>query len=365
MNSIGRHLQVTVFGESHNHKIGIVIDGLPAGLSLDFDLIKQELSKRRPKGDVSTPRVENDEFEVISGYYQNHTTGGPVVFLVYNSNTKSEDYEATTFIPRPGHADYPAYVKYQGFHDRRGGGMFSGRLTVVLVIAGAIAKQILNQKGIQIASHLKRIGQAEDRPFNPLGEPLEHLKVLQLMDFPVNDLASEETMKAQIRFHKEQNDSVGGSIESMIQGVMPGIGEPLFRSVESTFSQYLFSIPAIKGVSFGDGFDFQMQSGSQSSDGYILEEGIIKTIGNHNGGILGGITTGMPIRIQTVFKPTSSIGIVQPSVDLLRHEAIALEVKGRHDPAIVHRGIHVVNAVLYLALMDLLMDTYPKSWFLP
>lgn len=364
MNHIGKNIRCTVFGESHNHLIGVVIDGLPAGIQLNFDHINHELQKRRPKEDISTPRIETDPFEIVSGYFNHYTTGSALTILVKNLNTKSEDYLATDFIPRPGHADYPAYIKYNGYHDRRGGGMFSGRLTVLLVIVGAIIKDLLTPKGIIIASHIRQIGSTRDRLFAPLGEEIRTLEQLNHSDFPVLDATIKETMKEEIRNAKLANDSIGGSIETLIQGVDPGIGEPLFRSVESTFSQYLFSIPAIKGVSFGDGFDFQSQRGSFSTDGYTFENNEVKTIANHNGGVLGGITTGMPIRIQTVFKPTSSIGFTQQSVNLKTNQPIELALQGRHDPSIVHRGIHVVNAVCYIALLDLLLDVFPKSWLL-
>lgn len=362
MNTIGKNIQVTVFGESHGQTIGVVIDGLEAGIALDIDAIRYELLKRRPKSKVSTPRVEMDEFAIVSGYSGGVLTGAALTILVPNANTASSDYDQTAFIPRPGHADYPAYVKYNGFHDKRGGGIFSGRMTVLLVIAGAIAKQILERKGIIIASHIDRIGSVVDSTFHPLGEEITLLKRLQTMDFPVIESSKETAMKQVILEALERNDSVGGSIESMIQGVQAGIGEPLYRSIESTLAQYLFSIPAIKGVSFGDGFEFAKQTGTQSSDGYIQKDGHIQTIANHNGGILGGISTSMPIIVHTVFKPTSSIASPQVSVDLLTNQGVQLEIKGRHDPAIVNRGIHVVNAVLYLGMLDLYLDTYPRSW---
>jgi chorismate synthase len=362
MNTFGTQVPITIFGESHGSTIGIVIAGLEAGISLDLDLIRFELSKRRPKSTLSTPRVETDEFTIVSGVLGSVTTGAALTILVPNTNTRSEDYQATAFIPRPGHADYPAYVKYHGFHDKRGGGIFSGRITVLLTIAGAIAKQILNAKGIVVASHILSIHGVNDQALPTVHCPVDVLKHLETLDFPVLDPAAGERMKAEILAAKNNHDSVGGIVETVVVGVPAGVGEPFFNSVESHLSHLLFSIPALKGVAFGDGFDFALQTGIESSDGYHIEAGKVSTIANHNGGVLGGISTGMPLCIRTVFKPTSSIASPQSSIRLDDQTNTTLAVEGRHDPAIINRAVHVVNSVVYLGLFDLLVSAHSKAW---
>jgi chorismate synthase len=365
MNTIGRNLRLSVFGESHGKIIGAVLDGLASGIRLDMEAIRFALWKRRPKSALSTPRVETDEFEFVSGLKDGFTTGAALTVLVYNANTKSSDYDNTTFIPRPGHADYPADVKYGGYQDKRGGGIFSGRITVLLTIAGAIAKQILNAKGIVAGSRILEIHGVFDVPLDPLGIDSAQIKRWEALDFPVEDVVRAEAMKASIESARDQKDSVGGIVETYACGLPPGIGEPLFRSVESALSELLFSIPAVKGVAFGDGFDFAKLHGSEASDGYRLTDGRVETIANHNGGILGGLTTGMPLRVRTVFKPTSSIGLPQASVRLDTMENTVLEVQGRHDPAIIHRAVHVVNAAVYFGLLDLILDEQAREWMRP
>lgn len=365
MNTIGRNLRLTVFGESHGKVIGAVLDGLASGIRLDLDAIRFELWKRRPKSALSTPRVETDEFEFVSGLKDGTTTGAALTVLVYNANTKSADYEKTALIPRPGHADYPAGVKYEGFQDKRGGGIFSGRITVLLSIAGAIAKQILNAKHIVVGSRILEIHGVTDVSLSPVAIDASTLKRWETMDFPVENEACAEAMKAQIETARDGKDSVGGIVETFACGLAPGVGEPLFRSIESALSELLFSIPAVKGVAFGDGFDFAKLKGSEASDGYRFVENRIETIANHNGGILGGLTTGMPLRVRTVFKPTSSIGLPQASVRLDTKENTSLEVEGRHDPAIINRAVHVVNAAVYFGLLDLILDDQENEWMRP
>jgi len=365
MNTIGRQLRFTVFGESHGKTIGAVLDGIAPGICLDLEAIRFELWKRRPKSNLSTPRVETDEFEFVAGVKDGVTTGAAIAFLVHNANVRSEDYDKTAFIPRPGHADYPAFVKYSGHHDKRGGGIFSGRITVLLTIAGAIAKQILNAKGIFVGSRIATIHGVDDVPLDPTSIDSSHLKRWDAMDFPVENERCGEAMKHKIETARDQHDSVGGIVETFAAGIPAGVGEPLYRSVESALSELLFSIPAVKGVAFGDGFDFAKQTGLESSDGYRLKDGRVETTANHNGGILGGITTGMPLRIRTVFKPTSSIGLPQASVRLDVMEETVLEVHGRHDPAIIHRAVHVVNAAVCFGLLDLILEDQAKAWMRP
>jgi chorismate synthase len=365
MNTIGTQLRLTVFGESHGKTIGAVLDGIASGIALDLELIRFELWKRRPKSTLSTPRVETDEFEFVAGLQDGVTTGAAIAFLVHNANFRSEDYDKTAFIPRPGHADYPAFVKYLGHHDKRGGGIFSGRITVLLTIAGAIAKQILNAKGIFVGSRIASIHGVKDVPLDPLTIGAADLKRWDAMDFPVEDERLGEAMKQEIETARKEQNSVGGIVETFACGIPAGIGEPLYHSVESALSELLFSIPAVKGVAFGDGFDFAERTGLEASDGYRLSDGHIETTANHNGGILGGITTGMPLRIRTVFKPTSSIGLPQPSVRLDVPEDTILEIHGRHDPAIIHRAIHVVNAAVCFGLLDLILEEQAKAWMRP
>jgi len=355
MNTFGNNLKITVFGESHGDQIGIVIDGLEAGLELNHELIDYELTKRRPKSVYSTSRQENDQYQIISGLYEGKTTGAPLTFLIPNNNKISTDYQNLFEVPRPSHADYPAYIKFKGFNDPRGGGMFSGRVTVAMMIVGAISKQILNQKGIEVASHILKIHHLYDQSYqkNNLDSSLVH--DLQKMDFPLIDTSVEEQMRQIILDAKNNEDSVGGIVETVIMNLPVGLGNPLFNSVESYFSSLLFSVPAIKGLEFGDGFDLTNHFGSEVNDQYQVSDSKVVSITNHNGGILGGITTGMPVVFRTAIKPTPSIGKAQSSVNLKTKEQVTLEIKGRHDPAIVNRIVHVINAVTYYGVLDLLL----------
>ena len=365
MNTIGSIIRLTFFGESHGDALGITIDNLPAGIPIDFTMLDAELAKRRPKGLYSTARTEPDLYQILSGFYNGFTTGAALTILIPNQNRQSGDYDDLTDKPRPSHADYPAYVKYHGFNDPRGGGMFSGRLTALFILAGAIAKQLLNAKGIQVASHIKRIFTAVDASFDPNHVSLELVKQLQTLDFPVIDASIEEPMKAAILSAKVEQDSLGGIVETAVIGLPAGIGEPLFLSIESQLSQLLFSVPAIKGVEFGDGFSYAMQKGSESSDGYRFENDALTTTANHNGGILGGISNGRPVILRSVVKPTASIGLSQQTVNLKTGENTTIEVKGRHDPAIVHRIVHVINAVVYFGILDLCLVGHSTDWIRP
>jgi len=362
MNTFGQTLKITLFGESHGETLGIVMDGIKPGLQIDYTNLDEQLTKRRPKSLYSTSRSEPDTYEVVSGVYQGYTTGAPITFLIRNQNTISKDYDSLKNTPRPSHADYPASVKFNGFNDPRGGGIFSGRLTALLMIAGAISKQILNQKGIFIGSHISSIQQVKDTSFDMAKIEQETIELLEKMDFPLLNPSVESKMKAVILQAKENENSVGGIIESGIIGLPAGIGEPIAHSLESALSSLLFGIPSIKGVEFGSGFDITTKTGKEANDEYIVENGEIKTKTNHNGGILGGITTGMPVVLRVAVKPTPSIGLPQSSVNLETNENVSLEIKGRHDPAIVNRVVHVVNAVLYFGILDYILTATSKDW---
>ncbi len=352
-NTFGQSLCVTLFGESHGSEIGVVLDGLRPGIVVDEARIRHQLALRRPYGRISTARVEADEFRIISGVFEGKTTGTPLCILIPNTNAKSEDYEKGLF--RPGHADYTAECKYHGFQDHRGGGHFSGRLTAPLVAAGAIVASALAQKGIAIGTHIHTLAQVKDRPFQDLNEDIETLKDRL---FPVLNEDTATQMQSVIEAAAKDGDSVGGILETAVTGLSAGVGEPWFDTVEGVLSHALFSIPAIKGVEFGAGFGFASMRGSEANDPFSVEGGQIKTVTNHNGGINGGITNGMPVLFRCAVKPTPSIFLRQTSVDVKNMHEETLELKGRHDPAIIHRARAVVDAVTALVLYDLLAQRF-------
>ncbi|WDV44334.1 chorismate synthase [Clostridiaceae bacterium M8S5] len=358
MSSIwGENIKISIFGESHGKAIGVVIDGLPSGIELDIEHIKKEMMRRAPgRNNVSTPRKEGDNFDILSGYFNSKTTGTPLTSVIFNTSQKSRDYEATKSILRPSHADYTGYARYAGFNDYRGGGHFSGRLTAPLVFAGAIAKQILQKKNILIASHIKSIGVIEEESFNPVNIDSSIIKGLSDKEFSVLDDDKGREMIEYIVRVKEQEDSVGGVIEGVILNVPVGIGTPIFGAVESKLAQLLFSIPAVKGVEFGMGFDMTKSIGSLMNDELYICDGDIKSYSNNNGGIIGGITSGMPIIFRVAIKPTPSIGKKQRTVDISKCVNTELSTKGRHDPCIVPRAVPVVEAAAALVLLDLMME---------
>ena len=361
----GENINLSIFGESHGKGIGVIIGGLSAGVELDIDLINKEMSRRAPgKNQFSTSRKECDKFEIISGYFNNRTTGSPLCVVINNTSQRSKDYEAMKDIIRPGHADYTGKIKYLGFNDYRGGGHFSGRLTAPLVFAGAIARQLLEKRSIIIGSHILHIGKIHDDFFDYVKINDDMFRKLKLRDFPVIDIEKGEEMREQILAVKEEKDSLGGIVETAVLNLPPGVGAPFFDSVESKIAHLLFSIPAVKGVEFGAGFSLASMKGSEANDPFVIQNDEVKTETNNNGGILGGITNGMPLIFRTAFKPTPSIGRLQKTVDVAKKTNIDLEIEGRHDPCIVPRAVPVVEAAAMLALLDLLMEKEGKAWMI-
>ena len=351
----GSKIKISIFGESHGNAIGINIDGLPSGLELNLEDIAYEMRRRAPgKSPLSTARSEEDIPEILSGYFNGKTTGTPLCAIIRNTNTRSKDYSLLKDVMRPGHADYSGNIRYNGFNDYRGGGHFSGRITAPLVFAGAICKQILKEKGIVVAAHVKSIKDIKDKSFLDSDIDLNFVEALKTFELPLIDKSIEENMRKEILEAKEDMDSVGGTIECGVFGINPGVGDPFFDSVESTLAHLLFSVPAVKGVEFGRGFELTNMRGSQANDEIYYEDGKVKTRTNNNGGILGGITNGMPIIFTTAIKPTSSIGKEQKTVNINTKENTILKVEGRHDPCIVQRAIPVIEAVTAIGILELL-----------
>ncbi len=356
-NTLGTSVSVTLFGESHGAKIGAVLDGLAPGIPVDEGLIAAQLKKRRPAGAISTARREQDAFEIVSGVFEGKTTGTPLAILIPNEDVRSGDY--TRGALRPGHADYTAHVKYHGFEDYRGGGHFSGRITAALTAAGAVAVGALRGKGIEIGTHIFRCAGIQDALFT---DPAAQIPALNGMAFAVLDSAKGDAMRAAIEAAARAGDSVGGVLETAVTGLPAGVGEPWFDTLESMLAHALFAIPAVKGVEFGDGFALADMKGSEANDAFALRDGRIVTKTNHNGGINGGISNGMPVYFRCAVKPTPSIALPQDSVDAegTREETLAL--KGRHDPAIVHRARVVADSVTALVLCDALALRYGTDW---
>ena len=363
MNTFGKTIGLTIFGESHGLSIGAVLDGLPSGEAIDWDAVRTEMARREPgKNPMSTARAEKDAFEVQSGFFNGYTTGTPLCAIIRNSDQHSRDYDQLRHLMRPGHADYSGKIRYGGFNDYRGGGHFSGRLTAPLVFAGAVASQILARHGITVGSHILRLAGIADKPFNAVGETAETLQALKKETLPVLDKAQAGPMEAKILAAKNDLDSVGGVIECMITGLPAGIGDPFFDSVESQLSHMMFSVPAVKGIEFGDGFALADLRGSQANDDFYYDGDVVKTRTNHNGGINGGITNGMPIIFRLVVKPTASISQKQETIDTDTKENCDLVIKGRHDPCIVQRAIPVVEAAAAWAILDVCLSEKGRCW---
>ena len=361
MSSIfGKNIKISLFGESHGSVIGVTINGLKAGLKLDIPYIEKEIQKRKSIASISTPRVEKDEIEIVSGFFNGYTTGTPLTVIVRNENTKSKDYQPELL--RPSHADYSAYLKYNGYQDYRGGGHFSGRITLGIVIAGAICKQILENKGVLIGSHLKQVYNIKDFDFSDDEKQLkEEIIKMNQTDFALINENLKEDIISCIEEAKLNKDSVGGIIETAVLNLEGGIGEPFFDSIESVLSHLIFSIPAVKGIEFGKGFALSNMFGSEANDELEISD-TIKTKTNNNGGINGGISNGMPIIIKTAIKPTPSISQKQSTVNINTKENTVLEIKGRHDPCIVHRARVVVDSMVAIGVLDLCMQRYGYEW---
>ena len=341
-----------IFGESHGGAIGVTLEGVPAGLVLDMDLMRRELARRATGKDaLSTARKEADEVRVLSGLFEGKTTGTPLTLVIENGDQHASDYAALRYTPRPSHGDYAGFVQSRGCLDYRGGGHFSGRLTAPLVAAGAVAKQLLAERGIWVGAHISSIYGVSDAAL----EDPEELRAVTEKDFPVLDDGKGEAMKAAILEAKGEGDSVGGSIECAVVGLPAGLGAPDFgRNAEGIFAQHLFAVPAVKGVDFGAGVALAMMRGSEANDPFAVRDGKVITRTNHAGGVNGGITNGMPVVFEVTMRPTPSIALPQESVDLRTGEEVEIEIKGRHDPCIVHRAVPVIEAAAALAACQLM-----------
>lgn len=357
----GLNIKMSIYGESHGKAIGVVLDGLPPGLALDEEAISREMARRAPgQSALTTARKEKDAVEIQSGFFNGYTTGTPLCARIANSDQHSKDYSILKDKMRPGHGDYAGYVRYQGYNDYRGGGHFSARLTAPLVFAGAVAKQALAQYGITIGAHILRIHDITEPGFNPLGESEATLKGIDAKSFPVINDNIGEQMQNCILTAKGVLNSVGGVIELMAINLPAGLGAPYFDSVESCLSQILFSVPAVKGIEFGEGFGFAQLTGAEANDQMHYEEGKVRCYTNHNGGITGGLTNGMPLVFRVAMKPTPSISREQKTVSLAEQSDTTLTVVGRHDPCIVQRAVPVIEAVTAWTLWDLLIEA--KKW---
>ena len=339
-----RHM---IFGESHGPAIGVVVEGVPAGLELELEAVQRELNRRRPgQGPTATARKESDLVEVLSGLFEGKTTGAPLAMVIRNADQHSQDYEAIRYTPRPSHGDYAGFIRSQGCQDYRGGGHFSGRLTAPLVAAGAVAKQVLARHGVWVGAHISSIYGISDASL----EDEESLRAVAAKSFPVLDDAKGEEMRQAILEAKNEQDSVGGAVECAVFGLPAGLGAPDFGcNVEGIFAQYLFAVPAVKGVDFGAGVAFSLMRGSEANDPFAVRDGKVVTKTNHAGGINGGITNGMPVTFEVTIRPTPSIALPQESVDLRTGEEVEIAIKGRHDPCIVPRAVPVIEAAAALA----------------
>ena len=354
-NSFGNALTVTLFGESHGEAIGAVVDGISPGIKIADEFIREKLARRRPKGKISTSRVEADEYKIISGVFNGYTTGTPLTIIIENTNKKSEDYSSLVNNPRPSHADYTADVKYHGYQDYRGGGHFSGRITAALVAVGAILQYALKDKGINVGTHIKSLHGITDAAFSNLDKDVA---LLEKREFPTLSAEAECEMKKFAEQIAAEGDSVGGILETAVVGLPAGVGEPWFDTLEGMLAHALFSIPAVKGVEFGLGFGFGASLGSEANDGFRYADGKVVTETNNSGGINGGISNGMPILFSVAVRPTPSIFKEQKTIDKENGENTLLKISGRHDPMIVHRAAPVIDAVAAIVISDMLITRF-------
>lgn len=364
-NTLGDNVRITLWGESHGKVIGAILDGVCPGILVDEEYIKRKLAKRRPNGKTDTARVEEDNFQIVSGVFNGYTTGEAIAIIIENNNVRSGDYSKLSTIARPSHADFVAYQKYHGFNDYRGGGHFSGRITASIVAAGAILLKALEEKGIFIGTHISNCLDLSDSKFDDcISEKsiIEQIKKINDKDFPVLNDEIENKMVETILKAAANKDSVGGILETAVVGLPLGLGAPWFSSVEGKIANALFGIGAIKGVEFGSGFDFSKMFGSAANDSFYLDNNQIKTKTNHNGGVNGGITNGMPVIFKCAVKPTPSIGQVQKTVDFKNMTETELEIKGRHDPAIIRRIAVVIDCVTAIVICDLLASRYGEDF---
>lgn len=349
----GKKLTVSIFGQSHAAAIGAVIDGLPSGFRIDREQLQAFLNRRAPgQGRLTTARKEADEPEFVSGLNGDMTCGAPVCAVIRNGDTRSRDYDAFRCVPRPSHADYPAIVKYGESYDIRGGGPFSGRLTAPVCAAGGIALQMLAERGVRIGAHIASVSNQTDRRFDPLRVSPADFDLIAANGFPTLSREAGEEMMAEIENARRAEDSVGGTVEAAAVGLPVGLGGPLFEGLESALAAACFAIPAVKGVEFGDGFFAALLRGSQHNDAYAMDGEQVVTRTNHAGGLVGGMTTGMPLIFRVAFKPTPSIGMPQQSVNLEEGRETELTIRGRHDPCVVQRAVPVVEAMTALVLLD-------------
>lgn len=351
----------SIFGESHGQAIGVCMDNIPAGESLDIDEIYKFMARRAPKKDgLTTPRSEKDIPRIVSGFYNGKTTGTPICAMIANTDQHSQDYSRLSKLARPGHADYTGALRYRGFNDFRGGGHFSGRLTAPLCFAGAVAQQILRRRGIYIGAHIAQIHGIQDKSFDVINTSKDDIRELWDKDFPVIIDVQGNEMKKEIKKAREAGDSVGGVIEAIAINVPAGIGSPMFDGLENSIAQLIFGIPAVKGLEFGAGFASADLTGSENNDEfYVNDNGHVVTKTNNHGGILGGISSGMPITLRVAVKPTPSISKPQETVDYSAMKNETLEIKGRHDPCIVPRAVPAVEAALNIAILNHMLD-YPN-----
>jgi len=351
-NSLGKLFAITSFGESHGRCVGIIVDGCPAGLPITGEDIQREADKRKPGTSMAaTKRAEEDKVEILSGTLNGMTTGAPICLLIWNRDIDSSEYEKARFLARPGHADYTAFIKYGGFNDFRGGGRFSGRITAAFVMAGAIAKKLLDTIGVEVLAHTIELGGIKAEP-----KELDEIKgTMEKNPFKCADLKAAEAMAKAIEKVKQEGDSVGGIIEGIALNVPAGLGEPVFDTLEGGLAKALFAIPAVKGVEFGSGFSAARKRGSENNDPFTIKNGKIVTVANNAGGILGGISNGMPLVVRVAIKPTSSIAKSQQTVDLKDMKGASLQVAGRHDVCIVPRAAVVVESMIAVTLCDFAM----------